>query len=388
MGRSIIWKRNTLKILVTGGAGFIGSHTTDALIKRGYGVRILDNLQKKIHPKGKPDFLNDKAEFIQGDVTDKSTWQKALKGVEAVYHFAAYQDYLTDFSTFFRINTVSTALLYEIIVEEKLESKIRKVIVATSQAVMGEGKYRCLPCSKNNNHIFYPQIRLARELSRGEWDHRCPKCRHSLQWMPSDESVINACNQYAISKYSQEQIALQFGKRYQIPSVVMRYSIVQGPRQSFYNAYSGAMRIFALSLFFDKRPIIFEDGKQIRDFINIKDVVNANLLVLKHEDADYRVFNVGGDKAWTVADFYHTMERVVGKKKEPIISGYYRYGDTRHIFSDTNRLKSIGWKPTHGIEESIGEYWKFINAQKQMNNILSYAEKQMKKHQIIRRVIS
>lgn len=377
-----------MKILVTGGAGFIGSHTTDALIKRGYKVRILDNLQKKIHPKGKPDYLNKKAEFIQGDVSDKSSLKKALKGVEAVYHFAAYQDYLTDFSTFFRINTVSTALLYEIIVEEKLESKIRKVIIAASQAVMGEGKYRCLRCSKKINHIFFPQIRLEKELSKGEWDHLCPKCRHRLQWMPSDESVINACNQYAISKYSQELIAMQLGKRYQIPSVVMRYSIVQGPRQSFYNAYSGAMRIFALSLFFDKRPIIFEDGKQIRDFINIKDVVNANLLVLDHDDAGYKVFNVGGGKPWTVADFYHTMERVVGRKKEAIVSGYYRYGDTRHIFSDTNRLKSIGWKPTHDIKESIGDYWEFINAQKQLDNILLTSEKHMKKHQIIRRIIS
>ena len=373
-----------MNILVTGGAGFIGSHTVDALLRAGFNVRILDNLQKTVHPKGIPGYINPRAEFVKGDVRDKGDWEKVLNGIDAVYHFAAYQDYLTDFSTFFHVNAVSTALLYEILVEKKIASKIRKVIVAASQAVMGEGRYRCPACFEKDPQFSYPAIRLETRLSQGQWDHRCDRCGQTLDWQPSDETVVNPCNPYAMSKYSQEQIALQLGKRYGIPSVVMRYSIVQGPRQSFYNAYSGAMRIFALSLFFDRRPIIFEDGNQVRDFVNIQDVVDANLLVLEKTEADGRVFNVGGNHAWTVNAFYETMQAVVGRNIEPLESGYYRFGDTRHIFSDISRLTSLGWVPSRDIRKSIADYWEYLNTHKETDNILDFAEKQMKQQQVIR----
>lgn len=376
-----------MKILVTGGVGFIGSHTSDALIEKGYHVRILDNLNKTLYPKGIPRHINPEAEFIIGDVRNKATWQKALEGMDAVFHFAAYQDYLPDFSTFFHINTVSTALLYETLLEMKMISKIKKIIVASSQAVMGEGRYKCPECfKKGKKYIYFPQIRLENRLSKGQWDFKCPECSHFLKSIPSDESVVNPCNQYAISKHSQEQIAIQLGQRFSIPSVALRYSIVQGPRQSFYNAYSGAMRIFALSLFFNKRPIIFEDGKQIRDFINIQDVVEANLLVLDNDDANNQVLNVGGGIAWTVNDFYNEMQKTVGKTIDPIISNYYRYGDTRHIFSDTSNLESLGWRPTHDVKESIADYWEYINSQKEMDSILEYAENNMKQLDVIRKV--
>jgi len=375
-----------LKILITGGAGFIGSHTADALIEKGHQVRILDNLQQTVHPKGKPGYIHPDTEFIQGDVRNKEALKNSLKDVEAVYHFAAYQDYLTDFSTYFHINSVSTSLLYELIVEHKLESRIRKVIVASSQAVMGEGRYHCPECSPDQKEFLYPDIRLEQQLSSGQWEHRCPVCNHSLQWLPSDESVIHPCNQYAISKYSQEQIAIHLGKRYSIPSVAMRYSIVQGPRQSFYNAYSGAMRIFALSLFFKHPPTIFEDGRQVRDYVNIQDVVNANLLVLENPEADYRVFNVGGGKPWTVSNFYCAMQEVTGRSVPPILSGFYRYGDTRHIFSDTKKLESIGWKPVHGIRKSIESYWDYLSRQDEIDDILEYASRHMKNLNVIRKV--
>jgi len=373
-----------LNILVTGGAGFIGSHTVDALLRAGFNVRILDNLQETVHPKGLPGYIDPRAEFVKGDVRNKGDWEKSLKDIDAVYHFAAYQDYLTDFSTFFHVNAVSTALLYEVLVEKKIASKMRKVIVAASQAVMGEGRYRCPVCFEKDRLFSYPAIRSEAQLSGGQWEHRCARCRQPLEWQPSDETVVNPCNQYALSKHSQEQIALQLGKRYGIPSVVMRYSIVQGPRQSFYNAYSGAMRIFALSLFFDRRPIIFEDGLQVRDFVNIQDVVAANLLVLQKTAADGQVFNVGGNQAWTVNAFYETMQAVVGRNKEPLKSGYYRYGDTRHIFSDISRLSSLGWVPTRDIRKSIADYWDYLNTHQETDNILEFAEKQMKQQQVIR----
>lgn len=373
-----------MKILITGGAGFIGSHTADALIAKGHQVRLLDNLQPTVHPKGRPDYLNPKAEFIQGDVRDADTWHKALKDIEAVYHLAAYQDYLTDFSTFFGVNAVSTALLYEILVAAAGHHNVQKVIVAASQAVMGEGRYSCAQCDPDLKRPTYPSIRLESQLSKGQWEHRCPMCRGVLQWRPSDESVINPCNQYALSKHSQEQITIQLGRRYNIPSVVMRYSIVQGPRQSFYNAYSGAMRIFALSLFFDRAPMIYEDGLQVRDFVNIQDVVAANVLVLENPAADYQVFNVGGGVAWTVNQFYDAMQKQVGKSVAPQMGGQYRFGDTRHIFSDTERLQTLGWKPQNEVADSIGAYWDYLTTHQDKTDILAYAEKQMRSLDVIR----
>ncbi len=374
-----------MNILITGGAGFIGSHTADALIKRGHRVRVLDNLQATVHPKGKPDYLNPAAEFMLGDVREKAVWEQALTGMDAVYHLAAYQDYLTDFSNFFHTNAVSTALLYEVLVETGQHRHIQKVIVAASQAVMGEGRYRCPACGPDVGQYYYPAIRLESQLARGAWEHTCPGCGGTLQWVPSDETVINPCNQYALSKHSQEQITLQLGRRYEVPSVVMRYSIVQGPRQSFYNAYSGAMRIFALALFFDKAPTIFEDGQQVRDFVNIQDVVNANLLVLEHPGADYQMFNVGGGKAWTVREFYAAMQALTGKQIDPVLSGYYRFGDTRHIFSDTSRLQALGWQADQTIHTSIADYWAYLNRQQDMEDILAYARKHMRQLNVIRK---
>jgi dTDP-L-rhamnose 4-epimerase len=373
-----------MNVLITGGAGFIGSHTCDSLIRRGHRVRIVDNLQRTVHPKGKPDYLHPEAEFIRGDVRRKQIWKTALKGIDAVYHFAAYQDYLVDFSTFFHVNSVSTALLYEVLVEEGRSADVRKVIVASSQAVMGEGRYRCPACFVKNQNFIYPQIRVETELSKGIWDHRCEDCGTVLEWVSTDETVANPCNPYALSKYSQEQIAIQLGRRYSIPTVALRYSIVQGARQSLYNAYSGAMRIFALSLRLGKAPMIFEDGNQTRDFVNIEDVVEANLLVLDRKEADGNVYNVGGGVSWTVKSFYDEMQRVVGKSVPPLVSGEYRYGDTRHIFSDTRKLQSIGWEARRGIEDSIGAYWEYLCRQDRSDDILDYARRHMRRLRVIR----
>ncbi len=368
-----------MKILVTGGAGFIGSYTVDRLLEKGCEVRILDNLQKPVHLKGKPDYVPEKAEFIVGDVRDKTTLENAIRGVDVIYHFAAYQDYLPDFSTYFHVNSVSTALIYEIINEKKLP--VKKVIVASSQAVLGEGLYRC-----QTHGEMIPDIRFEEQLSSGDWEHHCPGCGKYMQYLITPEEKVNPQNQYAMSKYSQEQIAINLGKRYEIPSVALRYSIVQGPRQSFYNAYSGAMRIFNLHLYFDKQPTIYEDGMQIRDYINYQDVVDANILVLENDKADYQSFNVGGGKSYTVADFYKRVQEVTGKHIDPIIAKYYRYGDTRHIVSDISKLKALGWEPKVAIEKSVFEYWQYLSSQSNIEDILDYAEKTMKNKSVVRAV--
>ncbi|MCK4395662.1 NAD-dependent epimerase/dehydratase family protein [candidate division WOR-3 bacterium] len=366
-----------MRVLITGGAGFIGSHTAEALIKRGYEVRILDNLTEPVHRSGKPLFIPEGAEFIKGDVRNKEDWIKALKDVEIVYHFAAYQDYLPDFSKFFHVNTVGIALLYEIAVEKKIP--LKKVIVASSQAVYGEGKYLC-----PKDGIQYPNIRLKDQLDTGSWNIPCPKCGGRMKPRWTDESKVNSQNQYAISKYSQELIALNLGHRYGIPTVCLRYSIVQGPRQSFYNAYSGACRIFSLSYYFGKQPIIYEDGNQLRDYVNIEDVVNANLLMLEKPEVDFQVFNVGGGKAYTVTEFTQIVADVFGVKIKSNIPGEYRFGDTRHILSDISKLKSLGWEPKYSPEKSVKDYKDWLYSQNVGKNILAYAEERMKELNVIR----
>ncbi len=364
-------------VLVTGGAGFIGSHTVDALIKKGYKVRILDSLSKPVHLYGLPSYINKEAEFIKGDVRDRSAWEKSLKGVDIVFHLAAYQDYLPNFSKYFDVNAKGTALLYEIIVEKKLS--IEKIIIASSQAVYGEGK-----CSCKNNHVIFPSQRLLIDLKKQKWDFLCPYDKLTLipQWIKEDD-FIDPHNQYGISKYAQEKIGLHLGKRYQIPTVAMRYSIVQGERQSPFNLYSGALRIFVTHILAGKSPIIFEDGQQIRDFVNIYDVVTANLLVLENEKANYQVFNVGSGKKWTVVDFYKTVERVLDKKIKPNTSTLFRVGDTRHIFSSIDKIKSLGFQPQYSIEESIKSYAQWVKTLPNFKKIIKASQRILFNQEVI-----
>ncbi len=366
-------------VLVTGGAGFIGSHTVDRLIEEGFDVRVLDILQKPVHMKGKPAYLNPKAEFILGDVRDRDTLDNALKGVEYIYHLAAYQDYLPDFSTFFHVNSVSTAMIFELIVEKKLP--IKKFIVASSQFVQGEGLYK-----KKDGSIISPDQRPVAQLENGKWDW-LDENGDLMEWQWTPETHANPPNAYAISKYSQEQIAMSFGKRYDVPSVALRYSIVQGPRQSFYNAYSGACRIFNLSYFFDKAPTLYEDGQQKRDFVNIHDVVDANVLVLKDSRANNQVFCVGGGKPYSVKEFADIVAKVHGKEHlEAKIPGEFRLGDTRNTCSDITKLKSIGWEPKRSPEVSVQEYLEYLKEQSDIEDILAYAEKTMKQLNVVRGV--
>lgn len=366
-----------MRVLITGGAGFIGSHTADALLAHGHDVRLLDNLQQPVHLKGKPSYLPKEAEFVFGDVRDARVLAYALDGIDAVYHFAAYQDYLPDFGTYFDVNAVGTARLYEVIVERRLP--VQKVVVASSQAVLGEGLYECAEHGR-----LIPDIRVESQLQRGEWDHRCPTCGGAMMSQPTPEQSIRPQNQYALSKQSTESIAVNLGRRYGIPSVAMRYSIVQGPRQSFYNAYSGAMRIFALHLYFGRSPVIYEDGGQLRDYVNIGDVVAANLLVLENARADFGVFNVGGGVPYSVREFYDLMQAETGRTQAPTMGSYYRYGDTRHIVSDISLLKALGWTPRATVRDSIRAYWDYLSRQQDVDDILEHAERTMKRLNVVR----
>lgn len=368
-----------MKILVTGGAGFIGSHTVDAFLAKGHRVRIMDSLEPPVHLKGKPDYIPKKAEFIRGDVRVKTDWEKALKEIDVVFHFAAYQDYLTDFSKFFDVNSRGTALLYEVTVEKKLP--LKKVIIASSQAVYGEGKYKCL-----EDGIVHPGPRSLAQLKKGDWELRCPKCDSKIKMQPTDESRVNPANSYGISKYSQESIGLTLGKRYGIPTICLRYSIVQGPRQSPYNLYSGALRAFAVSIHSGKEPTIYEDGQQLRDYINIEDVVRANLLALEDSRMDYQVYNVGGGRAYTVLELAGIVEMTLKREVKNKAWGKFRLGDTRHITSDISKLKALGWQPINSIEKSVKNYLNWLSTIEIRENMVEYAQKRMETLKVIQSI--
>ncbi len=324
-----------MKILVTGGAGFIGSHTCDRLLALGHDVVVLDALTPPVHRNGRPAYLSPGADFYQGDTRNRDLLTNLLRRVDAVYHFAAYQDYLPDFSRFSDVNVVSTALLYEIIVAERLD--LARVVVASSQSAMGEGLYWC-PADGEQ----VPGMRPEKALAAGQWDIPCPVCGGPLEMQVTPERISNPQNAYGMSKLGQEMVAINLGRRYGIPTVALRYSIVQGPRQSVYNAYSGACRIFCLSYLLGMPPTLYEDGGAIRDYVNIDDVVDANVLVLEDDRAAGRVFNVGGGQAVTTREFADVVRRQYGSSQPAVVTGEYRFGDTRHICLGHQRPAGAG----------------------------------------------
>ncbi|MDD5738653.1 MAG: NAD-dependent epimerase/dehydratase family protein [Candidatus Pacebacteria bacterium] len=367
-----------MKTLVTGGAGFIGSHIVDRLIAEGHDVKILDSLENRVHPKGKPSYIPKEAEFIGGDVCNKDDLKKALKDVNVVFHQSAYQDYMPNYSKFIHTNAVSTALIYEIINEDALP--VEKVIVASSQAVYGEGQYQC-----KEQGLIQPPTRSQTQLEKGDWELHCPICDEYMDPLRLSEEYANPYNQYALSKYNQELIATRLGRLLNIPTVALRYSITQGPRQSLYNQYSGICRIFSLRLLNGKPPIIYEDGKQQRDYVHISDVVDANMLVLRSDEANFQVFNVGSGVPVTVLEYAQLLTKKLDKEIEPLVLSEYRLGDNRHSVSDISKLKKLGWFPKKGLEDIFDDYIAWVKELGDLGEYFEEADKMMRKMNVIRR---
>ena len=399
------------KVLVTGGAGFIGSHTVDLLLEKGYEVRILDSLQPRVHPQGKPPWVAKEAEFIEGDVANPADVAMALEDVSFVFHLAAYQDYMPDFSRFVHTNAESAALLFELILSDPTRFPVRKIVFASSQAVCGEGRHVCLNCAERKGvtlriersdrsgrvHSFSlpdsasllltPAPRSLEQLLRGDWELHCPSCGESLQPALIEEATVSPGTTYGISKYAIELLADRLGRRYDIPTACMRYTYVQGPRNSFYNAYSGIARRFALRLLHGLPPLVYEDGQQLRDYVNVHDVARANVLVMEDDRADYGVFNVGGDRGVTVLEFVRMMLDAFASDLEPSMPGEFRLGDTRHTVSDISDLRSLGWEPTIPVEQNVAEYVAWIREQQGTKEYLEEAERVMREQGVTQRVL-
>ncbi len=405
---SIIKKSNN--ILVTGGAGFIGSWTVDLLLEKGYQVRILDSLQPRVHPKGKPAWVPAEAEFIQGDVADREDLSRALEGMDYVIHLAAYQDYMPDFSSFIHTNAESSALIFELAVADPKHFPVCKVVFASSQAVCGEGRYLCPLCAARQGiplkitssdrsgrvHaydlpagcqlVIIPTARPLAQLRQGDWELHCPACGGVLLPVLISEDTVSPGTAYGISKYAIELLADRLGRRYGIPTACMRYTYVQGPRNSFYNAYSGIARRFALRLMHGLPPLAYEDGGQLRDYVNVRDVARANVLVMEDERANFGVFNVGGGRAVTVLEFAGMMTRAFGSGLETLVPNEFRLGDTRHTISDTSRLEALGWRAEVPVEQNVAEYVAWMRLQTGTQEYLEEAERVMRQQGVIQKV--
>ena len=366
------------RALITGGAGFIGSHLATALIDAGFRVRVMDNFDALIHGGETPLWMNKKAEYVRGDVRNKNDWTAVLRRVDYVFHLAGYLDFHLDFSTFFTVNTASTALLYEVIVEKKYP--IKKVVVASSQSVYGEGKYRC-----KTHGIFYPSPRAERELKKHEWEVRCVRGNHDVDPLPEKEDdFLKPIIPYGISKRAVEDIAWDLGKRYEIPSVVMRYTIAHGSHQTFRHFYSGALRQFAVMAMAGEPMTMHEDGMQIRDYVNVKDVAAAHLTVLSDPAADFRAFNVGIGTPLRVTELAKIVAHAAGIRYDPVFPGLYRIGAPRHSIADVGSLKKLGWRSRVSAEESATEYIEWVKNFPEAKKYLARTLKKMRAAKLLR----
>lgn len=364
------------KVLVTGGAGFIGSNTVSALLKKGYEVKVLDNLALRVHPE-QTVTLPDDVEFVRADMNDRAALLSLMKEVDAVIHLAAYQDYMTDFSHFFTTNSAGTALLYELIVEQRLD--IQKIVVASTQAVYGEGLYAC------PQHGTFWGSRSIPQLESADWEVRCPVCQDPSFYVPLEEKDAKPSTPYGLSKHAAEQFSIAMGKKYDIPTVCLRYSLVQGPGQSIYNAYSGIGRIFNQQLMNGIPPQIFEDGKQIRDFVHVYDVAAANILALESAEASGNIYNVGGEKPTTVIEYAEKLASLYGTSLTQNQTGLFRLGDARHTFSNSDALLSIGWIRTRGLADIIEDAKRWFNSLETVD-MYTAATQEMLTHGVLRTI--
>ena len=347
-------------ILITGGAGFIGSHLADELLEKGYRVRVLDNLSSQVHgPDRKvPSYLNSDVELIIDDIRNPDAVRKAVRGVDAVFHFVAVVGVgqsMYDIARYTSVNNYGTAVLLEALIE----TPVRRLVVASSMSVYGEGLY------EGPDGATYSKVeRTLEQLKGSDWELRNGKGEvlkpvPTPEWKsPSLESI------YALNKYDQERMCLMIGRAYGISSVGMRFFNVFGPNQALSNPYTGVLAIFASRLMNNKPPLIFEDGQQMRDFVSVYDVARACRLALETPAADGHVFNVGSGRQYRVSEVARKMAAVLGKKIEPEIAGKYRVGDIRHCFPDITQARQIlGFQPNWDLEEGLVDLAAWLEGQ-------------------------
>ena len=362
-----------MKVLVTGGAGFVGSHLVDALVAAGHTVRILDNLDPQVHGEAgsPPAYLNTKAEFVKGDVRDRAVVDDALDGIEIVFHEAAavgVGQSMYQIEHYCSVNTVGAAVLLEGIVERR--DRIRKMIVASSMSIYGEGGYR-----SSSGEIVYPGLRPETDLEAGRFDHVDAGGRPLTPVGTPESKPLLPTSIYAITKRDHEEMFLSTGSAYGIPAVALRYFNIYGTRQSLSNPYTGVVAIFSSRILNRNRPMIFEDGLQSRDFVHVSDIVRANLLAMERDDANGGVFNVGTGRSTSVLEVAQVLAKELDFDEAPNVVGKFRAGDIRHCYADISRIEArLGYRPEVTLEDGMRELLDWLRTQEAQDNVEAAAE--------------
>ncbi len=380
MTRASTTKAMTKRALVTGGAGLIGSHVTDLLVREGCKVRVLDNLEPQTHRRGKPAWINEKAEFIEGDLRDRAAIAAALDKIDIVFHQAAYGGYMPEISKYVHVNSLGTAQMLEVIREKDLP--IKKIVVASSQAVYSEGAGIC-----PEHQLVFPDVRPVEQLRKGDWEVHCPACGAITKSAPTPENApVGGETVYGLTKVDQEKLVLLWGKQVGIPTVALRYSCTYGPRQSIFNPYTGVIAIFCTRLLNNLPPVLYEDGEQTRDFSFVEDIARANLLAAESDKLDGLAVNVGSGKGVPIRQVGQILSAALKIDIEPEARGEFRPGEMRHLTSDTTKIRSAGYKSQVELEEGIQRYIDWIRSQSDIRDYFSDAEQILKSKGIVHRV--
>jgi len=352
-------------ILISGGAGFIGSNLTKKLVSKGYNITILDNLSKQIHGKDqKSELYNSIKEisiFILGDVCNEEDWKKSLKGQDAVIHLAAETgtgQSMYEISRYNDVNILGTSHLLDFLANNK--NSVKKLIIASSRSIYGEGKYKC-----ENHGVVYPNDRIVSNMMKGKFDLFCDACGSELNLMPTDEnSKIHPSSIYGITKQQQEQMTLLMGKSLGIPAVALRYQNVYGPGQSLSNPYTGILSIFSTRMLNGNDIDIYEDGEESRDFVFIDDVVEATILALEKEEANHQIFNVGSGETTSVSQVANSLKKLYDSNVNISIGGSFRLGDIRHNYADLNKIKNLlGFTAKFDFQTGISRFADWVKTQ-------------------------
>jgi len=342
------------RVLVTGGAGFVGSHIVDEYIEHGYDVTVVDNLTDQVHDD-EPSYLNDAAEYVWGDIRDRELMTELLEAADVLNHQASavgVGQSMYEIEKYVDINTLGTARLLDIIVDEEID--LEKMIIASSMSIYGEGEYYCPNCDS----IRHPSLRDDEQMASGEWEHACSDCGQPLEPQPTPEAKPrDSTSIYAITKKDQEEMMLSIGRAYDIPTVALRYFNIFGSRQALDNPYTGVCAIFSSRIKNDNPPLVFEDGEQTRDFIHVSDIARANRLAIESSASDVAV-NIGSGTPTTINEVAETLIDLYGKSDElaPEIANDYRQGDIRHCYADPDAAADeLGFEAEVSFEEGMQE---------------------------------
>ena len=366
------------RVLITGGAGFVGSHLADALAGAGHDVTLFDNLEPQVHGQpggGRPAYLDERHELVPGDVRDADTLAPLVREADVVFHLAAMVGVgqsMYQVRRYTEVNTLGAATLLQVLVDDP--GAVRKLIVASSMSIYGEGAYACPSCGR-----VAPRLRAQEQLAAREWEPRCPSCQAVLTPIPTDEEKpLYPTSIYAINKRDHEEMFLAFAHAYGIPGVALRFFNIYGSRQALSNPYTGVAAIFSGRLLSGRPPLIFEDGRQQRDFVHVSDIVQACTLAMDSSAADYQVLNVGSGRPMSVLQVAEALARELGWQDGFEVTQKFRAGDVRHCYADISRIQRLlGYTPRVRFEDGVGELVRWVSQQQGVQDSVAEATSQL-----------